>query len=194
MSRQINPNVEIRIIAAARKLWHTGGEEALSMRAIARAARTNTPAVYRRFRDREEILRALVASYQAEIFREVEPATSIPDLLNRVLQFGLRQPREYKLMSSGLLARVTKERPNVDRAILRISSWLGGTPDDNLALAMALWSLMHGLIMLKISGTMREEEYPAALAAFHKAVGVLVENRAKLNGGQKIEFGAYETI
>lgn len=187
MPRQINPDIEGRIITAARKLWHAGGEEALSMRAIARAAHTNTPAVYRRFRDREEILRALVASYQAEIFREVEPATSIPDLLNRVLRFALRHPREYQLMTSGLLARVTKERPNVDRAILRVSSWLGGTPDDNRELAMALWSLMHGLIMLKISGTMREEEYPVALAAFHKAVGILVENRAQLNRGFSAE-------
>ena len=185
MPRQINPDVEGRIVAAARKLWHTGGEEALSMRAIARAARTNTPAVYRRFRDREEILRALVASYQAEIFREVEPATSIPDLLNRVLQFSLRQPREYQLMSSGLLARVTKRRPNVDRAILRISAWLGGTPDENRGLAMALWSLMHGLIMLRISGTMREEEFPVAMDSFHKAVEILVENRAKLYGEEK---------
>ena len=155
------------------------------MRAIARAARTNTPAVYRRFRDREEILRALVASYQAEIFREVEPATSIADLLNRVLQFGLRQPREYQLMASGLLARVTRERPNLDLAIVRVCSWLGGTADDNRELAMALWSLMHGLIMLRISGTMREEEYPAALAAFRKAVDILVENRAQLNGTKR---------
>ena len=185
MPRHINPDLEGRIVAAARKLWHAGGEEALSMRAIARAARTNTPAVYRRFRDREEILRALVASYQAEVFREIEPATSIPDLLDRVLQFGLQHPQEYQLMFSGLLPRVTRARPNVDFAILRLSSWLGGTPDDNRELAMALWSLIHGLIMLRTSGTMREEEYPTALAAFRKAVDILVENRATLNGAKR---------
>ena len=52
MPRQIDPEVEGRIIQAARKLWHKGGEKALSMRAVAKAAGTNTPAVYRRFRNR----------------------------------------------------------------------------------------------------------------------------------------------
>lgn len=182
MPRHINPDVEGRIIAAARKLWHAGGEDALSMRAIARAARTNTPAVYRRFRDREDILRALVATYLEQLFREVEPATSVSDLLDRVLHFAMRQPREYELMTSGLLARVTKSRPALELATVRAASWLGGTPEGNQKLSMCVWALMHGLIMLKISGTMREEEFPAAVASFHEAVEILVENRARLNG------------
>lgn len=182
MARHSNPEVEARIVAASRKLWHAGGEEALSMRAIARAAGTNTPAVYRRFRDREDILRALVATYQAEVFRELEPATSVADLLDRVLRFGMRRPREYELMFSGLVARITNERPNLDFAILRISSWLGENPDDNRELAMALWSLAHGLIMLRLSNTMREQEYPTAVAAFHRAVEILIENRDELKG------------
>ena len=183
MPRHTNPEVEGRIIAAARKLWHAGGENALSMRAIARAARTNTPAVYRRFRDREEILRALVATYLEQLFREVEPATSISELLDRVLQFAMRQPREYELMTSGLLARVTKARPALELATVKAASWLGGSPEDNRKLALCVWSLMHGLIMLRISGTMREEEFPTAVDSFHKAVKILVENRARLNSG-----------
>ena len=180
MPRHTNPEVEGRIIAAARKLWHAGGEEALSMRAIARAARTNTPAVYRRFRDREEILRALVATYLEQLFREVEPATSVPELLDRVLQFAMNQPREYELMTSGLLARVTKARPALDLATLKAASWLGGTPDENRKLVLCVWAMMHGLIMLRISGTMQEEEFPLAVAAFHRAVQILVENRGKV--------------
>ena len=181
MPRHINPDVETRIIAAARKLWHAGGEQALSMRAIAQAARTNTPAVYRRFRDRDDILRALVASYMEQLFKEVAPATSISELLDRVLNFAVRQPREYELITSGLLARVTKERPAVDLATLKAAQWLGGTPEQNRKLVVAVWSLMHGLIMLKISGTMREEEFPAAIAAFHQSVDILVENRGRVN-------------
>ena len=182
MPRHINPDVEGRIVAAARKLWHAGGEEALSMRAIARAARTNTPAVYRRFRDREEILQALVATYLEQLFKEVEPATSVSELLNRVLHFAMRQPREYELMTSGLLARVTKSRPALELATAKTAAWLGGTSEEHRKLTLCVWSMMHGLIMLKISGTMREEEFPAAVAAFHKAVDILVEGRGKLDG------------
>jgi len=63
MARHSDPEVEVRILRAARDLWHEGGEAALSMRAVAKAAGTNTPAVYRRFRTREDILRALVLRY-----------------------------------------------------------------------------------------------------------------------------------
>lgn len=187
MPRQINPEIHARIVAAARKLWHKGGEDALSMRAIARAAHTNTPAVYRRFRDRQEILHALVATYLDQLFKEVEPATSVSDLLNRVLEFAMRQPREYQLMTSGLLARVTKLRPAVELAAAKTASWLGGTPDENRKLVLCVWSMMHGLILLRISGTMREEEYPLAVASFHRAVEILVEKRDKIDGIRKTD-------
>ena len=75
MPRHIDPELETRIMKAARKLWSKGGEKALSMRAIANIADTNTPALYRRFRNREEILRALVESYQGELQQAVSSAS-----------------------------------------------------------------------------------------------------------------------
>ena len=59
MARQPDPDLEDHILNAARKLWKKGAGKALTMRAVARAAGTNTPAVYRRFPRREDILRAL---------------------------------------------------------------------------------------------------------------------------------------
>ena len=60
MPRRPDPDLEALILKAAQKLWRKGGEKALTMRAVAKAARTNTPSVYRRFRTREDILRALL--------------------------------------------------------------------------------------------------------------------------------------
>jgi len=60
MARRPDPELEERILKAARHLWKKGSGKALTMRAVARAARTNTPAVYRRFPHRDDILRALV--------------------------------------------------------------------------------------------------------------------------------------
>jgi AcrR family transcriptional regulator len=51
MPRKPDPDVEVRILDAADKLLHRGGEKAISMRKVAKLARTNTPAVYRRFRE-----------------------------------------------------------------------------------------------------------------------------------------------
>jgi len=180
MPRHIDPELENRILKAARKLWSKGGEKALSMRAIARIADTNTPAVYRRFRNRDEILRALVESYQGELREAVSLSNSMEEVGDAVLKFALDHPREYELMMSGLLAKMTQSRPNFEFVVNRSAEWLGGIPEDHRGLALALWSLIHGTIMLTISGTLPGADVAGALSVFRKSVTVLVENRAQI--------------
>ena len=180
MPRHIDPELEARILKAARKLWSKGGEKALRMRAIAAIADTNTPAVYRRFRNREEILRALVESYQQQLRQAVSVCNSMEEVGDAVLKFALEHPREYELMMSGLLAKMTRSRPNVEFVASKSAEWFGGTPEEHRGLVLALWSLIHGTIMLVISGTLPEAEVTSALTAFRKSVTVLVENRGRI--------------
>lgn len=180
MSRHIDPEVEGRILQAARKLWHTGGEKALSMRGVAKAAGTNTPAVYRRFRNRDEILKAMVAHYQQEFFKVLEPCRSLREVGQVYLDFVLSRPREYLLMNSGLIGRVTKTRPNLDFVIGKTAEWLGGASTEHTPLVLALWALAHGTAMLRVSGGVREEDFPKHRAAFSKAVDILVANEQNL--------------
>src|SRR4030088_570509 len=49
-----------RLVAAAERLFAQGGEEATSLRAITREARSNAAAVHYHFGGRDELLRALV--------------------------------------------------------------------------------------------------------------------------------------
>ncbi len=51
---------------AATKLWYCSGDTTLSMRALAKEARTNTPAIYRRFKDRRGVLHALFLHLQQQ--------------------------------------------------------------------------------------------------------------------------------
>ncbi len=180
MSRHIDPEVEERILQAARKLWHKGGEKALSMRAVAKAAGTNTPAVYRRFRNREEILRTLVTYYQQEFFKVLQPCRSLQEVGQVYLDFVLDRPREYLLMNSGLIGRVSKTRPNLDFIVARTSEWLGGAPGEHAPLVLALWALAHGAAMLRVSGSVQEENFPRLREAFSQAVDILVANEKKL--------------
>jgi AcrR family transcriptional regulator len=180
MPRHSDPELETTILKAARKLWSKGGEKALNMRAIASLANTNTPAVYRRFRNRDEILRALVESYQGELQRAVSTCKSLEEVADAVLKFALDHPREYELMMSGLLAKMTKSRPTFELVVSKSTDWLGGSPEDHRALVLALWSIIHGTIMLTISGTLPEAEVVKAISAFRKSVTVLVANRAQL--------------
>ena len=77
MPRHIDPDLEGRVLEAARKLLHKSGDKGLSMRVVAQMAGTNTPALYRRFPNREALLKALVESFQKEVYTAVEPAESV---------------------------------------------------------------------------------------------------------------------
>lgn len=187
MPRHTDPKVEARILRAARSLWRAGGEHALSMRAVAKAAHTNTPAVYRRFRNREDILRALVIGYQEEMQKLIEPCGSLQEVAREFLEFALRKPREYELMTSGLLARMSKTRPNIDFLLQRCAEWFGGVPADHRSLIMSTWPLVHGLALLKISGTLREQDFPIARMAVEKAIDVLIDNAEKLRAAGRPE-------
>jgi AcrR family transcriptional regulator len=179
MPRHIDPAVEGRILEAARRLWRKGGEKSLSMRAVAKLAGTNTPAVYRRYRNREEILRALVESYQQEVARQIQPCRSIQEMAQKYAEYALKYPQEHQLMMSGLLARTTELRPNFEFALSRTAEWLGGNANDHRHLMLAIIALIDGVVLLKNTGWVRKEDTPALSAGFAKALDVLVQNESQ---------------
>jgi AcrR family transcriptional regulator len=182
MPRHSDPEVQGRILNAARKLWHKGGETALSMRAIAKAARTNTPAVYRRFRTREEILRALVRSYQEEFYSELVHCQTLQEAAECAVEFALRNPHEYELQMSDLLPRTTQERPNLEFVAKRCARWYGGEPSDYEALVLTVAALAHGIATLGMSGFFRKRDFPRARAAMSKVLEVTVAHRERFRG------------
>ncbi|MGA8236889.1 MAG: helix-turn-helix domain-containing protein, partial [Candidatus Sulfotelmatobacter sp.] len=97
MPRRADPDLEDKILDAAQKLWKKGGEKALTMRTVARAAGTNTPAVYRRFRDRDDILRGLLQRIRWEIAAQLEGISSPEEGCERYLDYAVSHPREYAL-------------------------------------------------------------------------------------------------
>lgn len=176
MPRHIEPEVGQKIMQAARKLWREGGERALSMRAVAKAAGTNTPAVYRRFPSREAILQALVELFQKELFEKLAPCNSLRQIGQAYLEFALSRPREYELMMSGLLARVSKDRPNLEMVLARAAEWSGGTPEEHEALIFTLYSLLHGCALLNISGSGTVQSSKKVNSAVMRAVELLIAN------------------
>src|SRR5438067_1258312 len=76
MPRTPDPLLEERILDAAQELWIAGGDDALSMRAVAAKAGTHTPRIYARFKDREQILRALRSRVVARLRDHLSACTS----------------------------------------------------------------------------------------------------------------------
>jgi len=174
MARRPDPELEHRILDAAHRLWRRGGEEALTIRAVAKAAGTNTPAVYRRFKHRRDILRALVRRIQLQLLAVFEPCHSPAEIAGALLEFALKHPREYELTMSGAVPALADARPNLNFALQRTASWLGGSPADHEKLVFALWALTHGTASSLNSKTLSPEQGEKMRAAFEPAVDVLV--------------------
>ena len=90
MPRQPDPDLEDRILNAAHMLWKRGGEKSLTMRAVARAAGTNTPAVYRRFKDRKDLVRGLLRRIATRIRRHFEPGKPSKSMAEAYVDSGLQ--------------------------------------------------------------------------------------------------------
>ncbi len=159
MPRQPDPDLEERILKAAHTLWMRGGEKSLTMRAVARAAQTNTPAVYRRFKDRRDLLRGLLQRIALQIREHFLRAHTIEGMAEAYVERALAIPHEYELFYSHAYALTTGKggarvmeirdaRPNFRFLENLLAERFGGKVEDHTQLALEIWSLLHGTVML----------------------------------------------
>ncbi len=76
MPRKADKHLEGRIVDAAYQLWSQGGEHAVTMRAVALAAKTTTPTLYERFRDKHDLIEFLRVRARERMFKALQPAKS----------------------------------------------------------------------------------------------------------------------
>jgi AcrR family transcriptional regulator len=179
MPRKPDPDLEDRILKAAHMLWKRGGEKSLTMRAVAQAAGTNTPAVYRRFKDRRDLLRALVLGIRQRVVKELKASATPEEACERYLDFALRHPNEYELFFQHdyeLLHKARSgERPGVDAMRSKLAETLGGAPEDHAELGLSLWMVAHGAAMLMIAKTIPPQQVTAARRVFTATAKTLLE-------------------
>jgi AcrR family transcriptional regulator len=174
--RKADPQLEQRILDAACRLWGRGGEKALTMRAVAKAAGTTTPTVYERYRDREDILRSVRMKTRDELFSVLSHTRSLRQAVQRYLEFAIQHPHAYAVLFDGVAQppSLYEPWPSFNLVRDRLAERLGGTPRDHTRLMLALWSLMHGTALLIIggnfSGTLRAHMIFACLDAFEAIV------------------------
>jgi len=193
MPRRPDPDLEERVLKAAQVLWKRGGEKALTMRAVAQAAHTNTPAVYRRFKNRQDIIRALLQQIVARTGEQFASG-SLEQVAESYIDSALQHPREYDLFYTyarelspgkveGRPRPIRDSRPNFALLERRLAKELGGAPEDHTQLALALWATLHGTTMLLLSkGIAGHEE--ALRAACRTAVKALRERAAEFSAGR----------
>jgi AcrR family transcriptional regulator len=150
MPKKPNARLEDSILNVAYKLWVGGGEPALTMRAVAKAAGTTTPTLYERFRDKNALLSALQARAQQNLFDAIMPSRSIIEACLIGLEFTIARGHEYELVAKDWAARLSRNEPTpaFDLIKQRLAEQFGGSPEDHFQLALGLVTLYHGASVL----------------------------------------------
>ena len=170
-------NLRRALLDASLALLRERGPEALTLRAVARAAGVSQTAPYRHFADRT----ALVAGVAEDGFRRLhdrlrlaaaEPPppgaterAGLQRLALEYLRFAIEHAAEYRIMFGGeLTARgVDPLPPPLGEARQSVFALLRGgitrlqerglvRAGDASAMALTAWALMHGLVMLTLDG------------------------------------------
>jgi AcrR family transcriptional regulator len=180
MPRPSDPGVEARILNAAQKLWRKGGEEALTMRAVSRAAGTNTPTIYRRFKNRQDIVIALVQRVQQDLVRSLQSSRSPEETCVRYVEFASSHPQEYRLFH--VQESIRSHGPSalwnptemVELIRKQLAERLGGSVTEHTHLSLALCALAQGTAMLLISRGISTQQAREMWAGFATAIDSLV--------------------
>jgi AcrR family transcriptional regulator len=184
--RHADPDLEKRVLDAAQKLWRGGGDKTLSMRALAKAARTNTPAIYRRFKDREDILRALLLQARTKQVQAIQAARSLEEAFELYIDFAVQNPWEYQLYYSQqheMLRPAVSRSPEIGPGFVWVQKQLaerfGGSARDHASLVLALWAVAHGTVELLISKVVPPARAAELREGCRHAVGVLLRDAEK---------------
>jgi AcrR family transcriptional regulator len=179
MPRKADALLEGRILTAAYRIWSERGEEALTMRAVARAAHTTTPTLYERFPHKSDLLTLLRRRARLNLFSAIRASRSPLDACRRALDFFTAHPNDYRLISEDwAIAFARKEHmPSFEFIKRQLVAQLGGGSERHTLLALSLVALLHGTTALlhssdvhkKISRDFRHACISACQSLIHAA-------------------------
>jgi AcrR family transcriptional regulator len=141
------------ILVVARELLESGGEAAVTMRAIASRLGIRAPSLYKHFADKEAIEVELIAVGFTELAEALETAVSagtepLADVARAYRAWALAHPHLYRLATDRPLPRDRLPAGVEDRAARPLLDAIGG----DLAGARAVWGMAHGLVSLELAG------------------------------------------
>jgi len=150
-----NPREEILDAAAA--LLAENGEAGLTIRRLALRSGYTSPAIYQEFGDKAGLLDAILTrAIQTLVDRLArldvpsEPGPALRTLLREIVRFGREHPTHYRLIEA-LQPEQTPSPKAVEELQAKVEASLlalARDPEHAELMRQALWSLLHGLILL----------------------------------------------
>ncbi len=175
------------IAAASRLLAETSEDDALSLRAVARAVGIAAPSVYLHFASKEALLRAVLDEHFEALKRAIEaaaagatgPAAGLRAGCLAYCRFAVEQPGPYRVLF-GEPRLPTEGEPNQPlpgtETFATLVDGIAGCmragvapPGDPFAVAASVWAALHGVVSLRrampgFPWTPLEEQVDAILA------------------------------
>jgi AcrR family transcriptional regulator len=155
------------LLAAERLLIERGGEDAVSIRAIADAVGVTPPSIYMHFADKEELFVAVCDGRFQELDRlSQEAAAAATDPIDEIrrrgeayIRFGLDNPEQYRILFMDPELTDTGQEQvqkwaclqHMVEAVQRAMADGGLVGDDPFLLTVGLWAAVHGLVSLLIT-------------------------------------------
>lgn len=145
-----------------------GGEEALSLRAVARSVGIATPSIYAHFEDKRALFDAILERRFSELGTALREAASAAESAQRGLRerclaycrYALERPGSYRVMFSAVPLdghrRALAALPgaavfqDVAAAIDACRESGARVPLPSFDAAVLVWSTLHGLVLLRV--------------------------------------------
>lgn len=171
-----------RLCGAAEGLFAERGAEAVTMRELAQALGVSPMTPYRYFKDKDAILAAVRAAAFERFAVRLETALAQPaDPLHRsrnageaYVAFALAEPQAYRLMFD-LNQPTEGDYPDLQAAIVRARRTMtshvqamidaGLLEGDAELIGHLFWSVLHGMLLLRLTGKLAPTIDPEALQA-----------------------------
>lgn len=181
------------LIEAAVRLVAEKGVRGLTLRETARRVGVSRAAPYRHFDDKRSLLLAVAEegfrAMHARILKELarasaEPAPRLSAIGVAYVGFAAARPEHFRIMFGQELAR-SEASPSAEQTALavfqtlvaeimqgqRAGAFRGGDP---LGLAIASWSIAHGLAVIFVEGLLERRQLAPAMSRAPKALTRLV--------------------
>lgn len=155
MARTPNPALATTLLAAARAIWLDLGEPGLNLRTLAARAGTTTATLYTRFRDRDDILRALRDDCLERFHSTMRQVFPVEVFCAAYLDYAEQNPRDYAM----IFGPSWRDRSSpadiqqlLDRLIARVDAELHCGPERARRTALQLWVVLHGAASERLNG------------------------------------------
>lgn len=144
MPRIADSSLSDRILDATYDLLHKKGVHALTLREVAKAAKTTTPTVYARFETKEALLMSIADRIRIEFVNDFTKQPTLLKACRRYLELAMERPQDYKLMFDVGWPNMFTPQPGILWSREHFAEIYGGSADDYAQVVDCLWMELHG--------------------------------------------------